>query len=166
MEKKNIYTVDFYINKYEATPEKKWCVGQFIKNNGVFKQNQYCAQGLCLPKETLKIMWLMNKGRGSFNINEDRLLGQEYISLITLFGGSKEKESWRIASTTVGVINNGGDPRYQQPTPKQRILAALRDIKKLQEKSTPSEPKEEPAYRFVEKHESIKPLLEKEIIYS
>lgn len=25
------------------------------------------------------------------------------------------------------VINDGCDPRYQQPTPRQRILAALRD---------------------------------------
>lgn len=29
-------------------------------------------------------------------------------------------------SVTVAV-NDGKDPRYQQPTPKQRILAALRD---------------------------------------
>lgn len=33
----------------------------------------------------------------------------------------------------VGPINNGDDKRYQQPTPKQRILAALYDIKKLQQ---------------------------------
>lgn len=30
-------------------------------------------------------------------------------------------------------INDGLDMRYQQPTPKQRILAALRDIKAKQE---------------------------------
>lgn len=34
-------------------------------------------------------------------------------------------------SLTVVRINNGDDGRYQQPTPKQRILAALYDIKKL-----------------------------------
>lgn len=28
------------------------------------------------------------------------------------------------------TVNDGGDPFYQQPTPRQRILAALRDIKK------------------------------------
>lgn len=30
-------------------------------------------------------------------------------------------------------INNGEDEKYQQPTPKQRILAALYDIKKMQQ---------------------------------
>jgi len=33
----------------------------------------------------------------------------------------------------VADINDGLDPNYRQPTPKQRILAALYDIKKLQE---------------------------------
>ena len=36
--------------------------------------------------------------------------------------------------TTVSLINDGDIPAYQQPTPKQRILAALYDIKKMQEK--------------------------------
>lgn len=34
-------------------------------------------------------------------------------------------------STGVPDINDGKDTRYQQPTPKQRILAVLHDIKKL-----------------------------------
>lgn len=34
---------------------------------------------------------------------------------------------------TAITINNGDHPDYQQPTPKQRILAALYDIKKLQQ---------------------------------
>lgn len=33
----------------------------------------------------------------------------------------------------VGAINDGRVREYQQPTPKQRILAALRDIKKMNE---------------------------------
>lgn len=37
-----------------------------------------------------------------------------------------------IGHGSVPDINNGEDPRYQQPTPKQRILAALRDIKAKQ----------------------------------
>lgn len=38
------------------------------------------------------------------------------------------EENWCISS-----VNDGLDERYQQPTPKQRILAALRDIQKEQE---------------------------------
>lgn len=36
-----------------------------------------------------------------------------------------------LLSFKVPEINNGKDPRYQQSTPKQRILAALRDVQKL-----------------------------------
>lgn len=32
----------------------------------------------------------------------------------------------------VVCVNDGSEPMYSQPTPKQRILAALHDIKKLQ----------------------------------
>jgi hypothetical protein len=35
--------------------------------------------------------------------------------------------------STICDINNGCNYNYQQPTPKQRILAALYDIKKMQE---------------------------------
>lgn len=34
-----------------------------------------------------------------------------------------------ILSYQADEINDGLDPRYPQPTPRQRILAALRDIK-------------------------------------
>ena len=30
--------------------------------------------------------------------------------------------------TDTAEINDGKDPRYQQPTPKQRVLAALKDL--------------------------------------
>lgn len=36
-----------------------------------------------------------------------------------------------LISTNVPCVNDGDDCRYQQRTPKQRILAALHDIKKL-----------------------------------
>lgn len=32
----------------------------------------------------------------------------------------------------IAIINDGHDPNYQQPTAKQRVLAALYDIKKSQ----------------------------------
>jgi hypothetical protein len=35
----------------------------------------------------------------------------------------------QILDSNIGHINDGKNPRYQQPTPKQRILAALRDAK-------------------------------------
>lgn len=37
------------------------------------------------------------------------------------------------SSSTIFEINDGQNINYQQPTPKQRILAALRDVKAKQE---------------------------------
>ena len=44
----------------------------------------------------------------------------ESVALIKFFYGLKNTTD----------INDGCDPRYPQPTPKARILAALRDLKK------------------------------------
>jgi hypothetical protein len=34
-------------------------------------------------------------------------------------------------SSMIYLINNGDDERYQQPTPKQRVLAAFNDVKNV-----------------------------------
>lgn len=39
----------------------------------------------------------------------------------------------RLMGHNTTFVNDGVDPDYQQPTPKARILAALRDIKAKQE---------------------------------
>lgn len=39
----------------------------------------------------------------------------------------------KILNYNVGQINDGEANGYQQPTPKQRILAALHDIKQMQQ---------------------------------
>lgn len=33
-----------------------------------------------------------------------------------------------LLACSVALINDGLDPRYQQPTPRARVLAALRDL--------------------------------------
>ncbi len=45
------------------------------------------------------------------------------------YGYAEEVALERIAPFFVPDVNDGNDVRYQQPTPKQRVLAALRDIK-------------------------------------
>lgn len=54
---------------------------------------------------------------------------------VNAIGGTKESTALAeiIANTPgkygyVDIINDGDDNRYKQPTPKQRILAALRDV--------------------------------------
>lgn len=56
----------------------------------------------------------------------------------------------RVLNTeSVASLNDGKDPRYQQPTPKQRILAALRDIKAKQQPEQPKEPEPAPEPKIV-----------------
>lgn len=38
-------------------------------------------------------------------------------------------ELTRLLKHRAAAINDGGQPKYDQPTPKQRILAALNDVK-------------------------------------
>lgn len=89
------FEVNYYINKFEAIPEDKWCEGVF--NN----KDQYCALGHC-------------------GANQTKRRNDESDALCDLF-------NFKL-NTFVGRVNDGRDPRFQQDTPKQRILAALRSI--------------------------------------
>lgn len=95
------YTIDYFINKFSAIPEKMWT----IRTRGYDDNGPHCALGHC--DESWK-RW-GNKGA-------------EETALIKIF----DDDGLKIIR-----INNGDCPKYQQPTPKQRILAALHDIKKL-----------------------------------
>lgn len=100
-----MYTVDYFIKKFEAIPESKWCINQLINTSG-----QRCALGHC-GGVNLKI--------GEIPYNDE--IGNLVITLYDVVS-----------------INNGENPEYQQPTPKQRILAALYDIKKQNQGTEPS----------------------------
>lgn len=43
---------------------------------------------------------------------------------------TEESEALILLIMNIVPINDGGHPIYQQPTPKQRVLAALNDLKK------------------------------------
>lgn len=93
------YDVDYFIRKFEAIPEEKWCVGAYEDGMG-----RRCAYGHC---------------------------GKVFAY--------DSRESGRLRALAFGIgirfladINDGSDPGYRQPTPKQRVLAALRDIKAKQ----------------------------------
>lgn len=60
------YDVDYFIKKFEAIPEDKWCIIDFLKENG-----QMCALGHCGVRE----------------VNNDVILPEEATNLISLFGG-------------------------------------------------------------------------------
>jgi hypothetical protein len=124
-----MYTVDYFIDKFEAIPEPLWCVDNQLNDRG-----QSCAFGHCNPE--------FNKG----------VRGEEYSAFFKL-SISAEKIidpgihlRGYLTNGLLAEINNGNYSNYQQPTPKQRILAALYDIKKLQSKDTEQQPKERIVY--------------------
>lgn len=109
------FTVDYFIKKFEAIPEELWTIG--IQQN---EFGQRCALGHCMPTDFL------SQGKMLAPFGEDTGEGR---ALHNLFDN--------ILTIWVTKVNNGTHPLYQQPTPQQRILAALYDIKKL------TEPKED-----------------------
>lgn len=94
-----IYTVDYFIKKFQKIPDKNWFIGDFWDRDNPQKM---CALGHCG-------------------------FGRECKALHSLFPRTDNIGSF------VSSINDGTDKRYQQPTPKQRILAALYDIKAMQQ---------------------------------
>jgi len=120
------YDVNYFIKKFEAIPEDLWLVGSLMNDKG-----QRCAQGHC--------------GIQTNSFTSKIYIGNpEADSLIEMFGrlditireGQKPKKASEYGKKynfNVTYVNDGDCDQYQQPTPKQRILAALYDIKKMQE---------------------------------
>ncbi len=100
---KTKYTVQYFIDKFKKIPDSKWNIGAFVSPDGKKK----CALGWC--------------GMRADNYSSDRL-----------FKITKESKAFEELLNFVADINDGRDVRYTQDTPKKRILAALKDIKKLE----------------------------------
>lgn len=88
-----MYDVNYFIEKFEAIPEEKWCVGDFVVGD------KCCAFGHC-------------------GVTKGTLDSPESIALSRIV-----KDTRRFI-----MLNDGDHQLYRQPTPKQRVLAALRDI--------------------------------------
>jgi hypothetical protein len=103
------YTAEYFIRKFEAIPEEKWCVNEFRAGR------KKCALGHCGVRANtpVKVDAVDHFGSCPWGIPAadalHRLVGQHF-------------------SSGVGHINDGEHPLFKQPTPKARILAALSDI--------------------------------------
>lgn len=89
------YTIDYFIEKFEAIPEDNWITGKYYD-----PEVGCCALG-----------WASYDGI---------TVTDEVIFFSKLF-----QKNNLVASQ----VNDNLCSKYRQPTPKQRILAALRDIK-------------------------------------
>jgi|ERR1700690_2341401 len=102
-----VYDADYFISKFSAIPENKYFVGEYAHPN----IDSFCALGHC------------GEHYGNKKFNCDSVKTAESSALRSLFA---------VHSINVALLNDGMEDKYKQPTPKQRILAALYDIKRAQ----------------------------------
>lgn len=99
----NQYSIDYFIEFFMAIPDDQWLTGHI----GYKALGSHCALGHC------------TQGKAALWEREPKAAALEII-----IGGDLND-----GVSSVAKINDGGDSRYQQPTPKARILAALMDAK-------------------------------------
>lgn len=120
-----MYTVDYFIDKFQAIPENEWTTHTHSDCNG-----RKCALGHCLTPEALAIFERQWKVEGSASRVP---LSEEYYAI-------------QVLCPHIHWINNDEDPDYQQATPKARVLAALADIKAGQQRYQQVEISDPPVY--------------------
>jgi hypothetical protein len=125
--------LEYFIKKFNEIPDEKWMINQFYREKRqslkllgltipLLKLNKTrcCAQGHCVEKGKLR----------------------EFASDIAFYGYHKGVlrypevfELYRITQSpedgdkiTIGLVNNGDHPKYNQPTPKARVIAYLNDL--------------------------------------
>lgn len=109
--KNEVYTVDFFINKFEAISEEMWNIGDYHN----ISLKKFCALGHC-----------------GFYLGHQT---DEGLALDRLFT--------KHLNLSVAKTNDGKYQCYLQTSPKQRILAALFDIKAKQQPEVKPEPVKE-----------------------
>jgi hypothetical protein len=101
------YTVDYFIQKFEAIPDYKWIASLLHAGE------RSCALGHCGCADA-----------------DDAWKNEEAIALSDLLRvkfPEQHDNFWLVS------MINDGHLEYEQGTPKARILSALHDVKKLQQ---------------------------------
>lgn len=96
------YDVDYFLKKFEAIPEDDWCRRVYTDADG-----KHCALGFC-GSHVGKI--------SDYGMDIHTEEGENLRRMLLPLGG-------------VTVINDYAEDDFQQETPKQRVLAALRHLK-------------------------------------
>lgn len=100
-----MFTIQYFIDKFTAIPEDQWC--SYTQVNA---QGQRCAYGHCVPEDLRK----GNTGVNALAFPE----GKAFYQLEKIYFSG-------LRNFSFAHINNGEEERFQQPTEKQRVLAAL-----------------------------------------
>jgi hypothetical protein len=124
---KGMYTVDYFINKFAAIPAHQWYIGGFVGMNGDIHAR--CANGHCGIDDASDGTEESEALKSLFRLLD---LTTSYKSA-PLIINNIINETRRFWSYKAACVNDGITREYQQQNPKQRILAALYDIKKMQQ---------------------------------
>lgn len=115
-----MYTIDYFIDMFSAIPTPLWNVGSLEKSNG-----SKCALGHCIDT----------------NFDKYEAIGMIFRDVKVNIIIKNSCNDYGIGSTDltmfakVAAINNGETAEYQQETPKERILAALKDLKAIEDRA-------------------------------
>lgn len=102
------YDAQYFIDKFEAIPDEKWCTKTFANNKGAF-----CALGHC----------------GAIIGRYGDINTEESLALKNLFASFGADYDVQPISFLPSWINDGKYKEFLQETPKARMLAALQLIK-------------------------------------
>lgn len=118
----------------------KYDVDYFIRKFEAIPENEWCEGSLY--NEATKQSCALGHCLPDFRYNSMSIISDEASGLMG------------VLNMTI-PINNGKNPHYQQSTPKQRILAALYDIKKMQDGQATIKPPVKVITKYVSVPESI-----------
>jgi hypothetical protein len=126
------YDATYFIKKFEAIPEELWTMGIFGEDG-----QPHCAQGHCGVRNWDSRGWT-SEARA---LNGLLSLLSSPVKRRVATNMRRFNQAWytQYLEFTYGWaadINNGHHPGYPQPTPKQRVLAALYDVRELTIKGT------------------------------
>ncbi len=148
----NNYTVDYFIKKFEAISEKFFEIRDW--GNG----EKRCTNGHCGMHHS-------NVDEGTLEAKGLNILFKD-VQLTPFNPCNFPYMSYWWYKTA--AINDGRTKEYQQPTPKQRILAALYDIKKMEDEKFNKEVKElqekKGNIRYVAVSESLRDIAKESVL--
>jgi hypothetical protein len=121
--KKELSTTNHFIEKFTKIPNRKWTTDKLWKEITIFgipMITAKCALGHCLTYVRVKDY---NKNFGYLHDDDSKI---EINKLIMLFYINLNIEAYKINNSKIDI--------YNQEKPKERILAALKNIKNKLEK--------------------------------
>lgn len=119
-----MYDVNYFIKRFEAIPENLWLINRLNDDNHI---GAHCANGHLGVQYPTKPT---EESKGLYIIMEPLKL---YYTDCLNYEVEEVRDFTVGYSTKIAAINNGKVKEYRQDTPKQRVLAALKDIKRIED---------------------------------